>query len=645
MVITDHNPMDQHFARHPEELSDQPLDDIQFDVENNKLVLESHLQCAAEELPINIDHDQAFFGPNVPQVCEEHLMLIHDKLYRPDPRYRPYPAQHVNIRNITQELYAVINTTDGKNAVLEEIESTRAPFEIYEGAVFIHQGRTYLVEECNVDQRYAKVHAARVDYTTQQRDFTNVNAITTVMSKPIQVNDKETRRRVFYGRVQIETVVFGYYRMDKRNRIIDSHDIYMDPIIRQSMGIWLDVPSVALKKIDELEIDRMASIHGAAHAMISLLPSFASSTAADIRTECKSPHATRPRPPRIALYESQPSGIIRQAYQFIDELLEMCIEQIQSCACDDGCPSCVHLSQCSEHNELCSKHGALVVLQSLRITPIDIAVDSGNTDIEQLLRQTSILSQDPKKQEDSINNESTKQESNNENKMTPRAKAQARSVSGRHLPKKNLRLSQMPDTTTTSTIPTTSSKGPIPTPPPERRFNFDNDVHHRTTNEIKPLFIVKHWDDKSAKMIPCVVDLQVSMLFGMTSTAHFWKQYPHLTHRPIHVEQKSRLWPTFSSILCNQPHHDAFAAKRNFIESDLYLVPLDQVFTIVKQDYSHMTHHLSTQPVDTITHDQDINTEMQHETAPSETLLNIVSRRPGCSLPPKFALKLQKLKK
>lgn len=70
------------------------------------------------------------------------------------------------------------------------------------GAVFIHQGRTYLVEECNVDQRYAKVHAARVDYTTQQRDFTNVNAITTVMSKPIQVNDKETRRRVFYGRVQ-----------------------------------------------------------------------------------------------------------------------------------------------------------------------------------------------------------------------------------------------------------------------------------------------------------------------------------------------------------------------------------------------------------------------------------------------------------
>lgn len=70
------------------------------------------------------------------------------------------------------------------------------------GAVYIHQGRTYLVEECNVDQRYAKVHAARVDYTTQQRDFTNANAITTVMSKPIQVNEKKTRNRVSYGRIQ-----------------------------------------------------------------------------------------------------------------------------------------------------------------------------------------------------------------------------------------------------------------------------------------------------------------------------------------------------------------------------------------------------------------------------------------------------------
>ena len=69
------------------------------------------------------------------------------------------------------------------------------------GAIFIHQGKSYLVEECNVEHRYAKVHFTRVDWTTQQRDFTNVNVINTTMSKPI--GPAENRRNtVAYGKVQ-----------------------------------------------------------------------------------------------------------------------------------------------------------------------------------------------------------------------------------------------------------------------------------------------------------------------------------------------------------------------------------------------------------------------------------------------------------
>ena len=51
--------------------------------------------------------------------------------------------------------------------------------------------------------------------------------------------------------------------MDKRNRIIDSLEVYMDPILRESTGIWADVNSTALSKLEELEIDRMASVHAA----------------------------------------------------------------------------------------------------------------------------------------------------------------------------------------------------------------------------------------------------------------------------------------------------------------------------------------------------------------------------------------------
>ena len=74
--------------------------------------------------------------------------------------------------------------------------------------------------------------------------------------------------------------------------------------------------------------------------MISLLPRFAYSANVDLRTECKNPTASRQRPARIALYETQPSGVVRQAYKFFDNLVNTCIDQIESCTCDTGCPSC-----------------------------------------------------------------------------------------------------------------------------------------------------------------------------------------------------------------------------------------------------------------------------------------------------------------
>lgn len=59
----------------------------------------------------------------------------------------------------------------------------------------------------------------------------------------------------------VETVVFGYYKMDKRNRIMDTIEVYMDPILRESTGLWVDLPSRTLAELDAHEIDRMAAVH------------------------------------------------------------------------------------------------------------------------------------------------------------------------------------------------------------------------------------------------------------------------------------------------------------------------------------------------------------------------------------------------
>jgi DEAD/DEAH box helicase domain-containing protein len=51
----------------------------------------------------------------------------------------PYPAQHVSIRGVEEERYTLVDVTQinsgGALRILEEIEVSRALFEIYEGAV------------------------------------------------------------------------------------------------------------------------------------------------------------------------------------------------------------------------------------------------------------------------------------------------------------------------------------------------------------------------------------------------------------------------------------------------------------------------------------------------------------------------------
>lgn len=217
------------------------------------------------------------------------------KIYRPHPSRKDNPSQYVNIRGVIEDTYAVVDVTDNnKKQIIEEIESSRAPFEIYEGAIFIHQGKTYLVEELNVELRYAKVHLTRVDWITRQRDFTNVNILETLMKKEILSHPMW----IYFGKVEKETVVFGYHKINKRNKIIDSLEVHMDPVIYNTIGLWFDVPNKAINKINKINEDIMASVHSVSHLLIKLLPKKSISLSNDIKTECKSPYATRQRPNR-----------------------------------------------------------------------------------------------------------------------------------------------------------------------------------------------------------------------------------------------------------------------------------------------------------------------------------------------------------
>ncbi len=44
-------------------------------------------------------------------------------------------------------MFAVVDVTNNRNIVIEEIEMSRTSFTLYDGAIFIHQGISFLVKE------------------------------------------------------------------------------------------------------------------------------------------------------------------------------------------------------------------------------------------------------------------------------------------------------------------------------------------------------------------------------------------------------------------------------------------------------------------------------------------------------------------
>ena len=299
VLVGDCFPTDQYYMENPDEIFTKPNCELQVDLQN-MLVLEGHIQCAAFEMPIRRDEDKLYFGKQLPEIAEERMVKDPLGFYHCNERFRPQPSKCVAIRDTEDGHFAVIDITNGRNIVLEEVEPSRAFFTIYEGGIFLHQGYTYLVKEFSPEQKYAKVSLVKVDWTTQQRDYTDVDPIETEAIRRIP----DSLSRAFYGAIKIRALVFGFFKIDKNRRILDAVQVDNPPIdifskvqlpllsckvdevyTKSSQGMWLDVPKSALNLLNSRRLNVAGAIHAAEHAILSLMPQFVISMPGDVRTE------------------------------------------------------------------------------------------------------------------------------------------------------------------------------------------------------------------------------------------------------------------------------------------------------------------------------------------------------------------------
>ncbi len=105
--------------------------------------------------------------------------------------------------------------------MLGTVDTGRAPATAHPGAVHIHQGESYVVDELDLDQGLALVHAEDPDWTTSARETTEIT-VTSVLEQK-QFGDVE----VALVEVEVTHQVIGYLRRLSSGEVLDAVELDM----------------------------------------------------------------------------------------------------------------------------------------------------------------------------------------------------------------------------------------------------------------------------------------------------------------------------------------------------------------------------------------------------------------------------------
>jgi DEAD/DEAH box helicase domain-containing protein len=367
------SPTDQFFVRNPLEFTSKAPEAACVHLENERL-LRAHLLCAGAELPLSPTDVAAFgeaIGPVVLKLREENLLLQNveatgdratlngDQLFTlTTAPWVDKPASRVNLRSIDDVIYKVIDDGNG-GAIVDEVEESRAFWEIHEGAMYLNQGVTYKVDYLSIDAKEAHVHVSTEQYYTHLRDHTDVNAL----SRTATTQHGHTK----FGRVQVIKHAWGFTKIWKRSGLVfETCDLSLPPIEYLTQAIWYDMTLALKSSLDAAGLDFLGGCHGASHAVMSVLPLFVMCDHADLGTECPSPVQIRARPLRFIVYDKHPGGvgIAEAAFKVAGDVMKAALNLVSVCPCDDGCPACIHYMHCAEFNYVLDKRATLAILQA-----------------------------------------------------------------------------------------------------------------------------------------------------------------------------------------------------------------------------------------------------------------------------------------
>lgn len=359
VLVAQDDPLDQYLMRHPEAFFGKSPEAARISP-GNPYIMKPHLLCAAYESPLSMA-DTEFFGHELlwyaDELVEDEYIRVRDARWHLVPEV-DYPAEMVALRSSG----GVFTLVDGETgAVLENVSEHAAYRQLHPGAIYLHQGESYLIRELDLDSGTAYAEQTDAPFYTQARDYTDTRILR-------ELRRREAGRAIaFFGEVNVASEVVGFKRIKHHtNEVLGDEYLDMPSQEYDTAALWFGPTDDAVERIRAEGLDLMGGLHAVEHAAIGILPLFAMCDRNDIGGVSTPTHPDTGRP-QIFIHDGYPGGVgvSEHGYEIIEDLWRATLDVIAGCVCESGCPSCIHSPKCGNNNHPLDKTAARIILEAL----------------------------------------------------------------------------------------------------------------------------------------------------------------------------------------------------------------------------------------------------------------------------------------
>jgi len=357
VLVARDDPLDTYLVHHPDALFGRPVEATVLDPDN-PYVVSPHLCAAASELPLT-DADVELFGPSAPDLLPDLVrrgMLRH----RPTGWYWTKRQRATDLADIRGAGGSPVHVVErGTGELLGTVDEPSAHTMVHRGAVYLHQGDTFVVADLDLETKTALVDRADPDYSTFAREVTDIAIVETLRTTEWE------HARLCFGTVDVTSQVVSYLmRRPQTGEVIGEEQLELPARTLRTRAVWWTVPDEELEPLIAEDLDLPGSAHAAEHAAIGLLPLFATCDRWDIGGVSTKLH---PDTGRLTVFVHDGSeggaGFAERGYTGAARWLRATHEAIAACECEAGCPSCIQSPKCGNGNDPLDKRGALALLE------------------------------------------------------------------------------------------------------------------------------------------------------------------------------------------------------------------------------------------------------------------------------------------